>query len=122
MARIWFGCAESGSDDERHAGRWWTLGVVVPRVPERHGSRRLIRHAVRVADQFDVGAERRPEVVDRLAGGGTGGDRERAEPLLRTLRLHERDGLVDVADVERDVMAAPVRVPPERLVLVGRLV
>src|SRR5919112_4151985 len=57
------------------------LRVVVARIPERDRRGRLVRHAVRVADQLDVRAERIVEVVDRLPSGGTVGQRHRSEQL-----------------------------------------
>ena len=95
---------------------------VLLRRPEWLDARHLVRHPVRIADQLDVRPERRLEVVDRLAGGRTGGQRERPEELLDALRLHVRDGGVDVGDVERDVVTRPVGVARMRLALVGRLV
>ena len=83
---------------------------VALRRPERLHARYLIRHPVRVADQLDVGAERRLEVVDRLAGGRAGGQLEGAEELLDVPRLHVRDRFLDVGHVERDVVTRPVGV------------
>lgn len=56
-----------------------SLGTVVAGIPERSRGRLLVRHALRIADQFDIGPERGAEVVDRLSGGWPLGDAERAE-------------------------------------------
>src|SRR5215210_4298202 len=104
------------------ASRRARLRTVVAWIPQRYRRRGFVRHPLRVADQLDVGAERRAEVVDRLSGSGTLGHRERSEQLLDALRLHVRDRLVDVTDVEGDVLPAEVRVLPERPDLVGRRV
>ena len=84
--------------------------------------RPLVGHPVRVADQLDVRAERCFEVVDRLSGGGTVGERERPEELLDALRLHVRNRRADVGDVKGDVVARPVRVARMRVPLARRLV
>ena len=96
--------------------------MVVARIPERDRRRRLVCHPVRVADQLDVGSERVVEVVDRLSRRGAVRQRDRAGKFRAGLRLQVLDALVDVADVESDVVAAPVGVPPERLVLIRRYV
>ena len=62
------------------------------------------------------------EVVDRLPGGGAVRQRDRAEEFRPRLHLQVLDALVDVADVEGDVVAAPVGVSPPCLVLIRRRV
>src|SRR5918994_1484720 len=93
--------------------RYSWLGTVVARIPEGCRRGRLVRHPVRVADEFDVGPEGRAEVVDRLACGRTFCYRERPKQLLDSSRLHVGDRLVDVTDVEGDVLATEVGVLSE---------
>src|SRR4029079_18348538 len=87
--------------------------------PERAAGIALVGHPVRVADQLDVRAERRLEVVDCLAGGGALRHGERPGELLGTVCGHVLDGRVDVGHVERDVVAAPVGVLRRVRPLVG---
>src|SRR5438067_2922059 len=94
------------------------LGMVVARVPERDRCSGLVCHPVRVADQLDIYSERVLEVVDRLAGCWPVRQRDGAEQLRSRFRLKVLDAFVDVANVEGDVVAAPVGVRTECLVLV----
>ena len=97
-------------------------GPVVAGIPERDRSGLRVRLALRIADQLEVRPERRPEVVDRLAGRRPVRDWQRPGELLRPERVHPRHRLVDVPDVERDVLPAEVRVQAERVVLARRRV
>src|SRR4051794_41187665 len=91
-------------------------------VPQLRRARLLVSHAGRVRDELNVEPERCSEVVDRLPGRRPAGHRERTEVLLHTLPRHVRNCGLDVADVERDMVAGDVGVQREALALVRRRV
>lgn len=86
-------------------------------MPQLYGRSRLVRLAVRIADEFELHSPRAEKVGPSLPFGG-GSARRRLTENSEAIREQVRDGRIYVIDVERNVMATDVAVARLLAVLV----